>query len=92
MPAMCYVHKRSPDYDLSKAVVEDMLEFMKLNPSECNPYISFAGKKWKAQEKGMPLRYMHICGSPHRIDEPFTERLPFWQEILAICNDDNNNH
>jgi len=80
MPEMCYVPKKSPDYDISKEIINSLVQFVKWTP-EHDCCITFNGQHWKRQEASEPLRYMHLSRTPGMIPEPFSDRLEFWKQF-----------
>lgn len=38
--------------------------------------------RWRPTEPGKPLKYLHIGKIAAMIDEPFTERVNFWETIV----------
>jgi len=80
MPSMCYVPKKSPDYDISREIVDTMVQFVKLDVNN-NPCLKFSGVEWERQRPGETLMYMHIGTDPKMLPEPFNDRLEFWKNI-----------
>lgn len=87
MPLLAKVPPSHKDYQMSREIVKLWVQFAKAEVDveegsiKSRMELEFLGTKWPPQDPTQPLQYFQLDATPKLIQQPYTDRIQFWNSL-----------